>query len=653
MKKQYLYLLLVLLFVISCKTKPSYASFEEYPVYEGSDLELTYSPTSSSFRVWAPTATNVKLLLYDDGYEGGAYDVLDMKESESGTWLLTIEKDLKGKFYTFQIKINETWLDETPGIWVKATGVNGKRAAIIDFAETNPEGWEDDKRPMLDKFTDISIYELDIRDFSLSAHAGIKNKGKFLSLTEFETKNQEGESTGIDHLKELGITHIQLLPVFDGNAIDETKPYEKQLKQGYYPQNFNTLEGSYSTNPYNPSTRVYEFKQMIQSLHKNGIRVIMEVVYNRTSQLKNSTFDLLAPNYFYRMNADSTWSNATGAGNETASERAMMKKFMVESVVFWATEYHIDGFCFNSMALHDVETMNEIRDALDRVDPSIYVFGEGYIPGVTSLSESKRASKMNEKDLENIGFFNDDIFKVLMGDESNPEVTGFINGKDSINEEIKNFIVGGTMHPQVNAEKLILTNNHYSNTAGTKVNALSRFSSMYLVNKLKSNDTVPQFDILKLNRLMQTILFTSQGVPFIAAGEEMYDSNDSIYKVNWDAKSTNKEYFEFYKGLVSLRKQHAAFRIPTQEMLSGHLKFLDVNTPRVVAFILTDHVNGEIWKDILVVYNASENAVNIELPPGEWNLICHDDKINLSGISVVNTTTFLVPSVSTSILYTK
>ncbi|MDD3320734.1 MAG: type I pullulanase, partial [Paludibacter sp.] len=406
---------LISVFFSACKTKPNYKSFDEYPVYDGSDLELTYSPHASKFRVWAPTASQVKILLYDNGYEGGAYEVLDMDRAEMGTWTLKIDKDLKGKFYTFQIKVNEAWLDETPGMWVKATGVNGKRAAIIDFADTNPEGWENDKRPALDKFTDISLYEVHIRDFSVAPNSGMINKGKFLAFTEHGTKNTAGDATGIDHLKELGITHVHILPAFDFASIDETKLNENKYNWGYDPLNYNVPEGSYSTNPYNPVTRITEFKQMVQSLHKSGIRVIMDVVYNHTAMGKNSHLDLLAPGYFYRMNADSTWSNASGCGNETASERPMMRKFMVESVVYWATEYHVDGFRFDLMGIHDIETMNEIRAALNKIDPTIFIYGEGWTAASSPLAVDKSALKKNAKQLDNIAVFSDNIRHALRG----------------------------------------------------------------------------------------------------------------------------------------------------------------------------------------------------------------------------------------------
>jgi len=649
----------------ACITTPKYASFDDYPVYDGNDLELTYSAQSSKFRVWTPTATKVKILLYDNGNEGGAYKTLDMSRSEKGTWTLKVNEDLKGKFYTFQIKIGEKWLEETPGMWVKATGVNGKRAAIINFADTNPADWENDVRPPLKNFTDIMLYEVHMRDFSMASNSGMKHKGKFLAFTERGTKNSFGEATGIDHLKELGITHVHLLPVFDFASVDETKLNENKYNWGYDPVNYNVPEGSYSTNPYNPVTRIREFKQMIQSLHQSGIRVIMDVVYNHTSKGKGSNLDLLAPGYFYRQNADSTWSNASGCGNETASERAMMRKFMIESVVYWATEYHVDGFRFDLMGIHDIETMNAIRAALDKIDPTIFMYGEGWTAAGSPLAEDKRAIKKNAKQLDNIAVFSDDIRDALKGSWMHSQIPGFVSGIDSLGESVKFGIVGATQHDSIDYSKLIYSKEPYVNNPTQIINYVSCHDDMCLVDKLKESKPTDATDdeLVRFNKLAQTIVFTAQGVPFIYAGEELYrnkkgihntyQSPDSINQIDWNSKSSYKDIFNYYKDLIALRKAHAAFRMPTQEMVQQHLKFVDMHTPNVVAFTLTDHVNDEVWKEILVIYNGNRKAVPLQIPAGEWNLICYDGQINLSGLAVINNPKFVAAASSASIMYVK
>jgi len=665
MKRHSLFMMLLAGLLCGCNTTPHYKTYEEYPVYEGSDLELTYSQQSSKFRVWAPTADQVKILLYDNGYEGGAYQTIDMDRAEQGTWTLKVNENLKGKFYTFQIKIGEKWMEETPGIWVKATGVNGKRAAIIDFEDTNPTGWENDRRPPLTNFTDIMLYEVHVRDFSMSSNSGMKNKGKFLAFTEHGTKNSAGEATGIDHLKELGVTHVHLLPSFDFASIDETKLYEKKYNWGYDPLNYNVPEGSYSTNPKDPVVRIREFKQMVQSFHKSGIRVIMDVVYNHTSMGKGSHLDLLAPGYFYRQNADSTWSNASGCGNETASERGMMRKLMVESVVYWATEYHVDGFRFDLMGIHDIVTMNEIRKALDRIDPTIFIYGEGWTAGPSPLAEDKRAVKKNAKKLNNVAVFSDDIRDALKGSWKHAQIPGFVSGIDSLEESVKFGVVGATQHPQVDYTKLLYSKAPYVNNPTQIINYVSCHDDMCLVDKLRESRPADATDdeLVRFNKLAQTVVYTSQGVPFIYAGEEIYrnkkgihntyQSPDSINQIDWNLKTTHKDIFDYYKGLISLRKAHGAFRIPTQEMVQQHLKFLNMLVPNVVGFTLTDHMNGDSWKDILVIYNGNRRAVRVNIPSGEWNVVCHDGQINMNGISIVTDTTFTVAPSSASIMYVK
>ncbi|MGB4415674.1 MAG: type I pullulanase [Paludibacter sp.] len=656
-------MVLIVGFLSTCSNIPTYNSFDEYPVYEGNDLELTYTSKLSKFRVWAPTASKVKLLLYDNDYEGAAYKTVDMKRSDNGTWIKEINENLNGKFYTFQVRIGERWLDETPGMWVKATGVNGKRAAIIDMDETNPDGWENDKRPELVNFTDIILYEVHVRDFSVSPNSGMKNKGKFLAFTEHGTKNTVGESTGIDHLKELGITHVHLLPSFDFASIDETKLNENKYNWGYDPLNFNVPEGSYSTNPHDPKSRIREFKQMVQSFHNSGIRVVMDVVYNHTFIGENSNLDLLVPGYFYRFNADSTWSNASGCSNETASERPMMRKFIVESVVYWATEYHVDGFRFDLMGIHDIETMNEVRAALDKIDPSIFIYGEGWTAAASPLPEEERALKKNAKQLENIAVFSDDIRDVLKGSWKHGEIPGFVSGIDSLEESVKFGIVGATQHPQVDYTKLIYSKAPYVNNPTQIINYVSCHDDMCLVDKLneaKPENTTDE-ELVRFNKLAQTVVFTAQGVPFIYAGEELYrnkkgihntyQSPDSINQINWDNKTQYKDIFTYYQGLIALRKAHAAFRIPTQEIVQKHLKFIDLQTPNVVAYMLTDHVNGERWKDILVIYNGNRKSVSVQIPEGAWNVVCHDGQINLSGMLQVKSTAFTVAPSSASIMY--
>ena len=664
MKKSILMLVIASVLIGCSSNYKKYKSFNEYPVYNGNDLELTYSATGSKFRVWAPTADEVKLLLFDNGIEGAAYMMKNMHRSKNGTWVVAVSGDLKGKFYTFQVKIGEKWLNETPGMWVKAVGINGKRAAIIDFNETNPEGWEKDKRPELKNVADIALYELHVRDFSMSPNSGMKNKGKFLAFTEQGTKNTAGQATGIDHLKELGITHVHLLPSYDYASVDETKLNENKYNWGYDPLNYNVPEGSYSSDPANPVARIKEFKQMVQSLHQANIRVVMDVVYNHTFVGEESHLNLLAPGYFYRFNKDSTWSNASGCGNETASERPMMRKFMIESVVYWAKEYHVDGFRFDLMGIHDIETMNAIRAALDKVDPTIVIYGEGWTASGSPLPEEKRAVKKNAKQLKGIAVFSDDIRDALKGSWMHSEIPGFVSGTDSLEESVKFGIVGGVQHSQIDYTKPIYSKEPYVNSPLQSVNYVSCHDDMCLVDKLRQSRPkgATEDEIIKFNKLAQTVVYASQGLPFIYAGEEIYrdkkgvhntyQSPDSINQINWDNKTKYIDIFNYYQGLIALRKAHPAFRMTTQDMVQKNLKFLDMKTPNVVAYTLDNNANKDSWKQILVIFNGNRKPVGLEIPEGTWNVVCYNGAINPAGVLMQAKGQKLnVPASSAAIMY--
>ena len=664
MKKSILMLVIASVLIGCSSNYKKYKSFDEYPVYNGNDLELTYSATGSKFRVWAPTADEVKLLLFDNGIEGAAYMMKNMHRSKNGTWVVAVSGDLKGKFYTFQIKTGEKWLNETPGMWVKAVGVNGKRAAIIDFNETNPEGWEKDKRPELKNVADIALYELHVRDFSMSPNSGMKNKGKFLAFTEQGTKNTAGQATGIDHLKELGITHVHLLPSYDYASVDETKLNENKYNWGYDPLNYNVPEGSYSSDPTNPVARIKEFKQMVQSLHRANIRVVMDVVYNHTFVGEDSHLNLLVPGYFYRFNKDSTWSNASGCGNETASERPMMRKFMIESVVYWAKEYHVDGFRFDLMGIHDIETMNAIRAALDKVDPTIVIYGEGWTASGSPLPEEKRAVKKNAKQLKGIAVFSDDIRDALKGSWMHSEIPGFVSGTDSLEESVKFGIVGGVQHSQIDYTKPIYSKEPYVNSPLQSVNYVSCHDDMCLVDKLRQSRPkgATEDEIIKFNKLTQTVVYASQGLPFIYAGEEIYrdkkgvhntyQSPDSINQINWDNKTKYIDIFNYYQGLIALRKAHPAFRMTTQDMVQKNLKFLDMKTPNVVAYTLDNNANKDSWKQILVIFNGNRKPVGLEIPEGTWNVVCYNGAINPAGVLMqVKGQKLNVPASSAAIMY--
>ena len=423
------------------------------PTYSGSDLELNVNATGTHWRLWSPEAEQARVMIYNTDRNTPAIKTLEMNRAESGTWTASVPEQLYGKFYTFQIKYNGKWLDETPGVWAKATGTNGKRAAIIDFATTNPEGWDADRGPAIKAINDAVIYEMHHRDFSVHPSSGIVNKGKFLALTEQDTKTAEGLSTGIDHLKELGVTHVHILPSYDYNSVDESNLPANKYNWGYDPQNYNTPEGSYSTNPADPTARVKEMKQMVKTLHDAGIGVIMDVVYNHTAENDGSNFSLTAPDYYYRHRADGSYSDASGCGNETASDRKQMSDFIVNSVKYWADEYHIDGFRFDLMAIHDTATMNRVAAELKTIRPDIFVYGEGWTAGDSPLPKGQRALKENVSAMPDIAVFSDDIRDAVKGHYSNATDQGFATGKPGLEETVKIGIVASTAHPQVDYSK--------------------------------------------------------------------------------------------------------------------------------------------------------------------------------------------------------
>ena len=619
-------------------------SYDKYPSYYGSDLELVYTPEQSVFTLWAPSADRVRLNLYASGEGGDPEEQVEMEKAGYGTWRIHIDRDLKGSFYTFQIEKNGKWLNETPGIWAKAVGINGNRAAVIDWNETNPEGWESDRSPELKMYSDIILYELHHRDFSIAPDSGIENKGKFLALTETGTKTPEGEATGLDHLKELGVTHIHILPSFDFATVDETKLDENHYNWGYDPKNYNVPDGSYSTDPANPVVRIREFKEMVKSLHQNGFRIVLDVVYNHTASTDHSNFDLTVPGYFYRQNADGSYSNASGGGNETASEREMVRHYIIESVKFWAREYHIDGFRFDLMGIHDIETMNHLRSGLLEIDPTIFVYGEGWVAADSPLPFEQRAVKENVGQMEGIGVFNDEFRDGLKGSTFDEQEPGYASG--NINghfEPVKYGIVGGTDHPQVDYGGLLYCNAPYAGAPSQMINFVSCHDGYTLVDKLKlsvQGDHAAD-ELIPIDKLVHTVLLTAQGIPFIRSGEEImqdkqgepnsYKSPDSINRIDWSLKAKNREVFDFIRGLIALRKAHPAFRIPTVEGLQQWLRFMDTGDSGVIAYTLGVYANNDEWKEILVAYNGNRHEVEIGIPEGEWNVVCRNGQIDPEG----------------------
>ena len=594
-------------------------------------FQAGYSPESTGFSFLGcpPKGKKVVLRLYNEPLGGKPLKTVKMKYWEWGGWTADVKGDWKGKFYTFDISGDKKNPRETPGVFATAVGVNGKRGAIIDMAETNPAGWEQDKRPALKSPADLVIYEMHFRDFSVSPTSGLKNKGKFLALTE---------PKAIDYLKSLGVNAIHILPSFDYASVDETRLNVPQYNWGYDPLNYNVPEGSYSTNPYDPTCRIREFKQMVQALHKAGIRVILDVVYNHTFDLNNSNFQLTWPNAYYRFNADGTPSNGSGCGNETASDQPIMRAFMKQSVKFWIDEYHIDGFRFDLMGVHDIETMNEIREMVNGIDPSIYIYGEGWSAGQCAYPTEKLAVKANTKQLHGIGAFCDDMRDALRGPFSDDHKGGFLAGIPGLEESLKFGIAGCIDHPQIDMSKVNYSKEAWANDPTQMISYVSCHDDMCLVDRLHASiPGIGDEELIRLDQLAQTAVFTSQGVPFILSGEEMlrnkkgvhnsFNSPDSINELDWTNLQRYPQVFAYYKNLIQLRKNHPAFRLGKAELVRQHLRFLEA-PECVVAFELHDLQGIDPWQNIIVVLNGSKESKSVTIPAGDYRVVACDGSID-------------------------
>lgn len=643
--------------------------------------EMIYSKVKTLFKLNAPTIVNldgmtgattqidkkkqVEIHIYEDGQGGKAIKTIKMKASGENRWEATVKGDLKGKFYTFDIGKGET-----PGVFAKAVGVNGMRGAIVDMAETNPQGWENDQRPVIQSPADLVIYEMHWRDFSIDVSSGLKNKGKFLALTE---------PKAIEHLKNLGVNAVHILPSFDYASVDETKLDTPQYNWGYDPKNYNVPEGSYSTDPYNPVTRIKEFKQMVQALHKAGIRVILDVVYNHTFNIDHSNFQLTYPDMYYRKTADGKYSDGSGCGNETASEKPLMREFMLESVKYWIDEYHIDGFRFDLMGVHDIETMQQIRAEVNKIDPSIYIYGEGWSAGSCAYPVDKLAMKANTQQLNGIGAFSDDMRDALRGPFSDDHKGALLAGIPGEEESLKFGIVGGIAHPQVDMTKVNYDKKPWTNNPTEQISYVSCHDDMCLVDRLKASipsltdKNIPEkertAELIRIDQLAQTAVFTSQGVPFILSGEEMlrdkkgvhnsYNSPDSFNHLDWNNLQRYPQLFTYYKNLIQLRKNHPAFRLATGDKVRQHLEFLpavnskDVKQDCLVGFLLKDLQGIDAWKTIVVIYNFNKEAKEMAIPEGNYTIACCNGAIDEAGLGEVSGKEVLVDGQSALILFQK
>jgi pullulanase len=653
--------ILLLSVVFACTKQrevPNYSAYDDYPTSD-EDLWLDYSPKSTTFKLWSPIAEEVKVKFYKNGEGGKSFEEHQLEVNDNGLWQKTISGDLNGTYYTFQVKTEGKWLDETPDIYANAVGVNGQRAMVLDMKTTNPEGWNKDQGPKINKPNEAIIYELHIRDMTIHPASGSNHPGKYLGLVEEGTKGPEDISTGFDHMKEMGITHVHLLPTFDHYSINEAKLDSPQFNWGYDPRNYNVPEGSFSSDPYQAEVRIKEFKEMVKGFHDAGIGVILDVVYNHTGRTENSNFNLEVPGYYYRHWEDGKLSNASACGNETASERAMMRKFIVESVAYWAKEYHLDGFRFDLMGIHDITTMNEVASSLKAINPNIFVYGEGWTAGDSPLPVEQRALKAHTAQMPLVSAFSDDIRDALKGSVFDEHDRGFVSSKEGTEESIKFGVVGATTHPQIDYKSVNYSDTAWASEPWEAISYVSCHDNHTIFDKLKiSMPDASEEEIIAMDKLANGIVLTSQGVPFLHAGAEMlrtkfgehnsYNKPDSINQIDWNRKAKYADVVDYYKNLIKLRKAHPAFWMPTSESLRNHLTFKTVKDG-LVSYQISENANGDTWKNIYVIYNAQNEAVHYQLK-GEWKVALLGDQFNFSSTKHINGKV-KIPAISMAIFY--
>ncbi|WIK98435.1 type I pullulanase [Bacillus bombysepticus] len=622
--------------------------FDNLFYYGGNDLGNTYTPQHTKFRLWAPTASEAKLVTYKNWNDKIGAEI-NMQQGEKGTWTAELKGNQKGLFYTYKVKIGDKWT-EAVDPYVRAASVNGDKGAVVNLEETNPKKWKANKKPKFKNPEDAIIYELHVRDLSIQPESGIKQKGKYLGVTEKGTKGPEGVKTGLDHIKDLGVTHVQFLPIFDYASVNEETLNEPQYNWGYDPKNFNVPEGSYSTNPYEPTVRITELKQMVQTLHDNNLRVVMDVVYNHMYNAAESNFHKLVPGYYYRYNEDGTFANGTGVGNDTASERKMMRKFMIDSVTYWAKEYNLDGFRFDLMGIHDYETMNEIRKAVNQIDPSIILHGEGWDLN-TPLAAELKANQKNAEKMKGIAHFNDNIRDGLKGSVFEEKENGFVNGKQNMEDRIKKGITAGIDYD---------TNSSTYQDPEQVLTYVEAHDNHTLWDKLELTNPGDSEEVRKqMHKLSSSILLTSQGIPFLHAGQEFmrtkygdhnsYKSPDSINQMDWLRRATFNNEVDYMKGLIELRKKYPAFRMTSAEQIKTHVSFIDA-PKNTVAYTIEGNKN----EYFTVAHNTNREAVEITLPSkGPWKVLVDSKQAGSKPLYVVHDNKIKVPALSSFVLKTE
>ncbi len=615
----------------------------DYEVYTGNDLGAVYSPKMTRFKVWAPEAESVKLNLYKQGEGDNLIEQHIMKKSANGTYVFEKQGDCNGIYYTYTV-VNHGEEQEAVDPYTKAAGVNGQRGMVINLAKTNPQGFELDGYRNPEHITDAIIYEGSVRDFTMDESSGVFHNGKFLGLTEANTTNHFGEATALDYISGLGVTHVQILPAFDFETVDE-KNQKAQYNWGYDPDNYNVPEGSYAVSPYDGAVRIQEMKQMVLALHSRGIGVIMDVVFNHTYRRDDSNLQKIVPGYYYRSD-ETGYTNGSGCGNEVASDRPMVQKLIVDSLIYWAKEYHIDGFRFDLMGVLDIDTMNVIAERLKEIRPDIYLYGEGWNGGPSSLAEEKRAFKASAKKMPGIGMFNDDIRDTIKGSVFYDDHLGFVNGGTHLENALRYGITGAVAHPQVDYDAY--GSKPWAKEPGQSINYVSCHDNYTLWDKLSVSCPEASEEKKKaMNRLCAAIVFTSQGVPFIQAGEEFlrskplpekkgfaensYNMPDAVNSIKWDNIHEYPDMIAYYKGLMALRKAHPVFRMQSEAEMTQNLCFLSDTPENVVAYLLKGKGADDTPENILVIFNGNDKEILYNLPEGKWKILVDDKTAGADG----------------------
>lgn len=627
----------------------------DYEVYTGNDLGAVYSPKMTRFKVWAPEAESVKLNLYKQGEGDNLIEQHIMKKSANGTYVFEKQGDCNGIYYTYTV-VNHGEEQEAVDPYTKAAGVNGQRGMVINLAKTNPQGFELDGYRNPEHITDAIIYEGSVRDFTMDESSGVFHNGKFLGLTEANTTNHFGEATALDYISGLGVTHVQILPAFDFETVDE-KNQKAQYNWGYDPDNYNVPEGSYAVSPYDGAVRIQEMKQMVLALHSRGIGVIMDVVFNHTYRRDDSNLQKIVPGYYYRSD-ETGYTNGSGCGNEVASDRPMVQKLIVDSLIYWAKEYHIDGFRFDLMGVLDIDTMNVIAERLKEIRPDIYLYGEGWNGGPSSLAEEKRAFKASAKKMPGIGMFNDDIRDTIKGSVFYDDHLGFVNGGTHLENALRYGITGAVAHPQVDYDAY--GSKPWAKEPGQSINYVSCHDNYTLWDKLSVSCPEASEEKKKaMNRLCAAIVFTSQGVPFIQAGEEFlrskplpekkgfaensYNMPDAVNSIKWDNIHEYPDMIAYYKGLMALRKAHPVFRMKSEAEMTQNLCFLSDTPENVVAYLLKGKGADDTPENILVIFNGNDEEILYNLPEGKWKILVDDKTAGAGGKKSISEKTDVEP----------